>query len=274
MPYERVEFSINTPIIEPIGEIPDDIKLIKENGATTGLWVIIGEEKTEKIKSSKHFTEILAESEKQHKITDPQEKSKNFINQLEEEIRNHATQKAKTFINQLNFRLNSPTYRVQLTALVILMYQRHLRYGASAYVKSDYVTDIYEINDGDNLLNRMTHNYNNGLEAQQNQDLVGAYKSFYLVFPEKHEITTDSKLNLDLRLLRDGASHNVLNSPALVTRAKELLGEDFVKVDTHAKPYAYIDMTNQRHIKLFNKHVPILRERAHGYIDSYIQLHT
>jgi hypothetical protein len=83
------------------------------------------------------------------------------------------------------------------------MYQRNHNYGVKAYVKSDYVTDIFEINDKNNLLNRMTHDYNDGLEAQQNGSLVSAFKSFYLVFPENPKITSDPGLNLDLKLLRD-----------------------------------------------------------------------
>lgn len=279
MPYERAEFSIKPPIREAIGKMPEDIKLIEENGAMTELWVIIGEERTKKIESSKHFKEILAESEKHRMIItastssleeEEAKKAKIYINQLEQEIKNCATQKAKNFIHQLNFKLDSPTYQVQFKALATLTLQSELSYGAGTYAKSDYVTDIFEIDDGDNLLNRMMHNYNNGLEAQLNEDLLSAYKSFYLVFPEKHAITSDSQLDLDLRLLRDSASHNVLSSPALVPRAKQLLGEEFVK-NKDGKEYAYIDMTTQKHMELFKKYVPIIRKYAKEYIEIYIQ---
>ncbi|MCK9441626.1 MAG: hypothetical protein M0Q13_09420 [Methanothrix sp.] len=291
MPYERVEFSIILPIREDIGKIPEDIKLVKENGVITGLWVIIGDEQGEKIKKSKHFKEIFEESEKQRKIAaekqrkttgaptisaeeEVNQKSKNFINQLEEEIRNYASQKANNFIKQLNFKLDSSTYKVQLTALVILMYQRHLSYGASGYVKSDLKTDIFEIDGEDNLLNRLINNYSNGLEAQKHGDFTSAYKHFYLAFPEKHKITSDDSTNLDLKLLRDGASHNILHSPALQARAKELLGEDFVKIDANGKPYAYADMTNQRHVDLYKKRIPDIKKYARQYIDNYIMSHT
>ncbi|MGD0951690.1 MAG: hypothetical protein ABR985_04735 [Methanotrichaceae archaeon] len=282
MPYVYAEFNIIPPIREAIGKVPDDIELLDEqNGAITGLRVILGEELTEKkIKSSGHFKEILAESEKKNGIaessTEQQEinkKSENYINQLEQEFRNYANQKAKNFINQLNFRLGASTYKVQYTTLAILMLKRNFSIGVGGYIKSDLKTDIFEIDDEDNFLNRILNYYTNGLEAQKNGDLISAYKYFYLVIPEGQGITSDSKLNLDLKILRHGVSHLELTDKKLMDRAKELLGDEYVK-DDGGKKYAYVDLTIQRHIDLFNKHTPIIRKYGKEYIEKYIQSHT
>lgn len=279
MPFEWVGFRINPPIREAIGNTPDGIKLISENGVIIELQVKIGEERTEKIKNSENFKKIFAESEDKWIADNPgkarntNERSVNYINLLKQDIRDYATQKANNFINQLNFMLNSATYAVQFKELAILQFERELQYGASGYVKGDYVTDIVEIDDEDNVLNRIINNYTNGLKALKNGDLVSAYYYFYLAIPEKQDITTDPALKLNLKILRDGASHNVLNSQALQKRAKELLGEDFVKPEkgNASKTYAYIDKTNPRHMDLFKKHIPIVKESARTHITDYIQ---
>lgn len=281
MPYIYCEFNIEPPIRETIGKTPEDIKLINENDTITKLQVMIGEERTEKIKSSDQFKKGLAESEKKRGIAEnPTEdserkaKSNHYINFLEQEIRNYATQKARNFINQLNFRLDSSTYKVRYTTLAVLVLHREISLGIGGYIKSDLKTDILEIEDEDNFLNRILNNYTNGLEAQKYGDIVSAYKYFYLVVPEGHEITGDNDLDLDLKILRHGASHLELNrGKRLMDRAKELLGEEYVK-DDGDKKYAYIDTTVKKHIDLFNKHILIIKKYAKEYIDKYILEHT
>jgi len=278
MPYVWVGFRVDPPIRETIGKTPDDIELTKENDVVTEMRVLIGEERTEKIKSSESFQRIVAESEDRWaaknpgKTRDTTEKSRNFINLLEQEIRSYATQKANNFINQLNIRLDSATYNIELKELAILTLQRHVTNRVGGYVKSGYITDIYEIDDEDNVSNRIINDYANGLKALKNDDPVSAYLYFYLAFPENHKITSDPALNLDLKILRDGASHNVLNSRALQDRAKDLLGNDFVKPDKAdaTKTYACIDKTNPKHINLFKTHIPIVKKSAKDYIDSII----
>ena len=115
MPYLYVGFKINPPIKEKIGKVPNDIKLLEENDTITGLQVLLGEEPVEEIKKSIHFKEVLEDSEKKREHSaDPEKeqnlKSENYINQLEQKLRDYGTQKASNFINQLNFRLNSSTY--------------------------------------------------------------------------------------------------------------------------------------------------------------------
>ncbi|WP_273278505.1 hypothetical protein [Methanothrix soehngenii] len=279
MPYQYVEFKINPPIKESLGKVPSDIKLLEENGTITGLQVSLGEEPVEEIKKSIHFKEILDESEKKREHSDNPEKeqnlkSKNYINQLEQELRDYGTQKARNFINQLNFRLNSSTYDVHLTTLAILVLQRHLSYGASGYIKSDLKTDIYEIKDEDNFLNRILNNYNNGLKAYKYGDFVSAYKFFYLTFPEGHNIAGNDDQNITLKLLRDGTSHIELNNKKLMIKAKELLGEEYVGTDADGKVYAFIDQTIERHKNLFIKYIPVVQRYSKEYIDNYIQIHT
>lgn len=131
----------------------------------------------------------------------------------------------------MNFKLNSSTYKVRYTTLAVLVLHREISYGMGGYIKSDLKTDILEIEDEDNFLNRILNNYTNGLEAQKYGDFVGAYKYFYLVVPEGHGITSDKDLNLDLKILRHGASHLELKDKNLMDRAKELLGKEYVKED-------------------------------------------
>ena len=280
MPYIYCEFNIEPPIRETIGNTPEDIKLINENGTITKLQVMIGEGRTEKIKSSDQFKKGLAGSEKQRGIAESpandsehNAKSNHYINFLEQEIRNYATQRARNFINQLNFRLDSSTYKVRFTTLAVLVLHREISLGIGGYIKSDLKTDILEIEDDDNFLNRILNNYTNGLEAQKHGDIVSAYKYFYLVVPEGHGITNDKNLNLDLKILRHGASHLELKDKNLMDRAKDLLGEEYVK-DDGGKRYAYIDTTIKEHIDLFNKHIPIIKRYAKEYIDKYILEHT
>lgn len=275
MPYEYVEFEINPPIRESIGKVPDDIKLLEDNGV---LRVLLGENTVEKIKNSEHFKKIIDESEKQRKHSiDPQDeqnlKSKNYINQLEEELRRYGTQKAKNFINQLNFNLNSSAYDIQLTTLAILCLQRQKPYGVGGYVKSELKTDIYEIADNDNLLSRMLNSYANGLKALKNKDYVNAYKCFYYIFPDRYVISNDPTLNLDLKLLRDASSHIVLGNKNLMDRAKELLGEEHVKTDKDGKKYAYIEPLVQKHMDLFIQYMPKIQKYSREYIDNYVKLH-
>jgi len=280
MPYLYCEFNVEPSIREAIGKTPEDIKLINENDTITKLQVMIGEKRTEKIKGSDQFKKGLAESEKKRGIaeipTDKSEhnaKSNHYINFLEQEIRNYATQKARNFINQLNFRLDSSAYKVRYTTLAVLVLHREISLGMGGYIKSNLKTDILEIEDEDNFLNRILNNYTNGLEAQKYGDIVSAYKYFYLVVPEGHGITSDRELNLDLKILRHGASHLELNRESLMDRAKELLGEEYVKYDG-GKEYAYIDTTVKKHMDLFNKHIPIIKKYAKVYIDKYIVEHT
>jgi hypothetical protein len=280
MPYLYCEFNIEPPIREAIGKTPDDIKLLIEDDTITKLQVMIGEERTEKIKSSDQFKKGLAESEKKRRIAESpideserKAKSNHYINYLEQEIRNYATQKARNFINQLNFRLDSSAYKIRFTTLAVLVLHREISLGMGGYIKSDLKTDILEIEDEDNFLNRILNNYTNGLEAQRYGDIVSAYKYFYLVVPEGHGITSDKDLNLDLKILRHGASHLELKDKNLMARAKELLGEEYVK-DDGGKRYAYIDTTIKEHIDLFNKYIPIIKKYAKGYINKYIFEHT
>ncbi|MCJ7445510.1 MAG: hypothetical protein MUO26_13480 [Methanotrichaceae archaeon] len=281
MPCVWVGFRVDPPIREIIGEAPNDIELIKKNGSIVELHVLIGEERTEKIKNSDHFKKIITQSEEKWiednpgKTRDTTEKSKNFINKLKSEIRSCSTQRANYFINQLNYRLDSATYSVQFKELAILKFTREIQFGTSAYVKSDYITDIFDLNDADNELSRLITSYSNGLRALKNEDLVSAYKFFYLAFPEGYEITNNVSLNLDLRILRHGASHNILRDRTLQTRAKQLLGDSFVRPDKTdpSKTYAYIDMTEPRHMALFKEHLPIIRNAARDYLDMRIQSH-
>jgi hypothetical protein len=241
---------------------------------------MIGEERTEKIKSSDQFQKGLAESEKKRGIakspaneSEHKAKSNHYIDFLEQEIRNYATQNARNFINQLNFKLDSSTYKVRFTTLAVLVFHREISLGIGGYIKSDLKTDILEIEDEDNFLNRILNNYTNGLEAQKHGDIVSAYKYFYLVVPEGHGITKDKNLNLNLKILRHTASHLELNRDNLMDRAKELLGEEYVK-DDGGRRYAYIDTTVMKNINLFNEHVPIIKRYAKEYIEKYIMEHT
>ena len=99
MPYEWVGFRVDPPIRETIDRTPDDIELISENGVITEMRVLIGEERTKKIKESDHFRKILVESEAKRIERNPAEaenaskKSENIINQLENEIRKCAIQR-------------------------------------------------------------------------------------------------------------------------------------------------------------------------------------
>ena len=264
MPYEYVEFDINPPIGEAIGNVPEYIKPIYENGAITKLQVIIGEERTEKIKESDHFKKIS------NGIS-----GTDFVNLLEQEIRDYATQRAKYFINQVNFKLDSPRYKVQLTTLAVLQLQRYLSISTGAYIIDfNSKTDIFEIEDEDNFCSRIVDYYLNGLNARENGDLVSAYRYFYLVIPENRGITSDRKLNRDLKILRHGASHSVLNNPKLMDRARELLGEEYVKRDSNSGSYyAYVDITTPGHIDLFKTYIPIIKKSARDYIDRYMKSH-
>lgn len=263
MPYEYVEFNVNPPIKETIGNVPEDIKLIHENDAVTGLQVIIGEEKTEEIKKTAHFKEMS-----------DGKSGNDFINLLEKEIRGYATQKAKKIINQVNFEHDSSIYKVQLTTLAILTFQRCLSAGTGAYVTDfNSKTDLFDIRDEDNFFCRILEYYINGLNSKENKDLVSAYKYFYLVIPESQEITSDPKLNEDLKILRHGVSHSVLHAQSIMDRSRELLGDEYVKTDSNGKHYAYIDISTQEHVNLFKKYVPIIKKSAREYIDGYKQEH-
>ena len=264
MPYEYVEFDINPPIGEAIGKVPEHIKPIYENGAITKLQVILGEERTETIKKSNHFKKISNEIS-----------GIDFVNLLEQEIRDYATQRAKDFINQVNFKLDSPRYKVQLTTLAVLKLQRYLSISTGAYIIDfNSKTDIFEIEDEDNFCSRIVDYYLNGLNARENGDLVSAYRYFYLVIPENRGITSDRKLNRDLKILRHGASHRVLNDQKLMDRAKDLLGDEYVKRDSNSGSYyAYVDITTPGHIDLFKTYIPIIKKSAKDYIDGYMKSH-
>jgi hypothetical protein len=91
-----------------------------------------------------------------------------------------------------------------------------------------------------------------------------------LVFPEGTKITDDETEKLDLKNLRHGASHfPKLNDPSRMTRAKELLEDDFIKNEkSHLS--AHLDLTYPGHKKLYEDKVPILRNYAKRYIDNYV----
>lgn len=280
MPCEYVEFSISPPIREDIKKVPDDIELA-ENKET--LRVIIGDQRVKEIKNSEHFNKRVADSEKklgidEHPTYDEKknEKARHYLNVLKAEIGDYATQIAKTFINKLNFELDRATYAVQIERLAYLKFTAYTRVRAGAYVKSDLKIDIFEIVDKDNLLNRMTNSYVNGMKAQDNGDLPSAYKCFYLVYPDKPTITGNPNDDLDLKILRDAASHIELANKNLMNRARDLLGKDYVKTRTDVKTgtqqtYAYADMNVPEHVELYKKYTPILRKHAKDHIVSYIQ---
>ena len=274
MPCEYVEFNIIPPIHEDIGEVPEDIELLEKREK---LHVKIGDQRVTEIKKSEHFKKRVAESEKKLGIEEQpidqekkNEKSRHYINVLKAEIGDLATERAKTFINKLNFALNSPTYDIQIERLAYLKFTVYKTMNAGVYVKSDLKIDIFEIVDEDNLLNRMTNSYVNGMKAQANGDLVNAYKCFYLVFPEGTKITDDKTEKLDLKILRHGASHfPKLDDQSLMTRAKELLGDNFIK-NEKGHLSAHVDLTYPGHKKLYEDKVPVLRNYAKRYIDNYV----
>jgi len=57
-------------------------------------------------------------------------------------------------------------------------------------------------------------------------------------------------------------------------RARELLGDEYVKRDSNSERYyAYVDITTPGHIDLFKTYIPIIKKSARDYIDRYMKSH-
>ncbi len=271
MNYERAEFDLVPPIRENVGvgSVPKGTELKRENGVITGLWVNIGADVENKIKGSNYFKNLFEGAESKKEIGA-------VNNALYVAVKYYGTQKAGNFINSINFELDSPTYDVCCSALVKRLPTGQLQYTREEHIvtgnrvkNDDYRIDVGETEDEDNFLGKLYHNYNMGLK-HQNDDPVASYRYFYSVTPKSYEFTSDEELNSDLKLIRDAISHDILNNPKHIKRAKILFGEEYILKDKSDEDYTYINESNSRHINLIRMHIPTLRKCAREYINKYL----
>jgi hypothetical protein len=267
MSYERVEFTLNTPIEGVVGSIPDGIELKGDNGVINGLWVNIGEDIENEIEASARFKEFFA-------------KGGNFDASLYTVVKEYGIQRAQNYLNRLNFMRDSHKYDILNCSLAKLLPTGQMQYTRENHlvmvttVGKDFGLDISETYDEDGFFNKLYCNYDMGMKAQQECDLVSAYQCFYAVLPVRrgssYKITADDSLNLDLKIIRDGISHDILTMINM-ERAKTLFGDECVLQDgTSGKYYAYFAPSNPRHMDLVRNNIHSVRKAAKEYIDKYI----
>jgi len=112
-----------------------------------------------------------------------------------------------------------------------------------------------------------------GMNLQQEDKLDSAYKYFYDLLPirrrSSYKITSDDALNLDLKIIRDGMSHDILTRTDMA-RAKSLFGDECILQDAASgNYYAYFNPLNPRHMDLVRNNIHYVRMAAKEYINNY-----
>lgn len=240
MSYECVEFSITPPIEGDVGSIPDDIKLKKDG---SGLSVIIGEDAENKIEESARFKELIAKGE-------------TIDDSLYKIVKERGIQKGQTYLNRLNTSLDYPKY--ELSGYWVVKSGptgEKIRFVEAEFelvwsYETDIRMNISETYDEDTFHNKLYDYYNKGMKAQKEGNLDSAYKYFYDLLPHRkgshHRITEEDTINTNLRIIRNGLSHDILTKIDM-ERAKTLLGDEYVIQDAEtSKLYAYFDQSNPR----------------------------
>lgn len=267
MSYERVEFTLTTPIEGDLGSIPDGISLIQNDQSVTELWVIIGEDMEHQIENSARYRELIA-------------RGGNPNDSLYTAVKEYGTQRAQNYINRLNHRRDSYRYKLSNCSVARLLpsgqLQRTREIGlvTAATIGTDFRLNIRQTYDEDNFLNKLYFDYNMGMKAQQEGDLVSAYKYFYDLLPFRrgspYKISDDDTLNLDLKIIRDGLSHDILTRTD-IQRARTLLGDEHILQDgVSGKIYAEFNPSITRHMELIRNYIHYVRMSARQYIGTYM----
>lgn len=282
MSYQRVEFALNIPIEGDVGSVPDGIELKKDNGIITELWVLIGEDIEDKIERSERFKTLFAETEAKNKKLEETGSANSIVNETRYVVvKEYAIRKAQNYLARLNFIRGSHKYEIKNCSLVTLLptgqlqYTREVMCGVGGTIGNDFGMDVSRTYDEDEILNKLYYNYDMGMKAQQEGNLVSAFQCFYSILPVRrgstYTITDDAAVNAELKIIRDGISHDILTSKNNVELAKTLFGQEYVLRDgASSKSYAVFDPSNPRHMDLIRKDLHIVRNRAREYIDQYI----
>ena len=267
MSYERVEFDLTPPIEGDLGSVPDGIELIRNGEKVAGLWVIIGEDTEDKIEESTRYREFIA-------------RGGNPIDSLYTAVKEYGIQRAQNYLNRLNFRRNSYKYTLSKCSVAKslptgqIQRTREIGLGMTATIGTDLGLDISQTYDEDDFLYKLYLRYNMGMKAQQEGDLVSAYKYFYDLLPirrgSSYRISDDDTLNLDLRIIRDGLSHDILTRTNM-ERARTLLGDEHTLQDGNSGTiYAEFNPSIARHMDLIRNNIHYVRRSAKDYIDTYM----
>lgn len=278
MSYERVELTINTPIEGLVGCTPDGIELKGNDGVYTELWVGIGEDVENEIERSERFKQLLADTEARLKNAGRSEKV-NVSEVLFTAVKEYAIRRAQNYLSRLNFMRGSHKYEILDCSLITLLPTGQIQrgrekvYGMVTTIGNEFKLDISKTYDEDDFLNKLYYNYDLGMKAQQENDLVSAYKYFYDLLPLRrtspYKITKIDAVNLDLKIIRDGMSHDILTKTDLV-RAKSLFGDDYVLQDgASGNCYAYFNSLNPHHMELIRNNIHHVKNAAKEYIDTY-----
>ncbi|OPY49346.1 MAG: hypothetical protein A4E49_03169 [Methanosaeta sp. PtaU1.Bin112] len=267
MSYERVEFTITPPIEGDVGSIPYGIESKSDNGIITELWVIIGEEIENKIEESPRYKELLA-------------KGGNPADSLYTAIKEYGIHRAQNYLDRLNFVRDSCKYKLSNCSLAKLLPTGKIRRTVEGFlcirysVGDDFRLDITKSYDEDEFLNKLYYDYNMGMESQERGDYVSAYKYFYDLLPLRrssfYRITENADLNIDLKIIRDGLSHDILTKTN-IDRARKLLGDDCITQDgATGQMYVIFNPLNPYHLDLIKKNMHYVRNSARKYIDNYM----
>jgi hypothetical protein len=267
MCYERVEFDLTPPIEGDLGSIPDGIELIRNGENVTGLWVIIGEDTENQIEESTRYREFIASGG-------------NPVDSLYTAVKEYAIHRAQNYLNRLNFRRDSYKYTLSNCSVAKLLpagqiqRTREISVGITATIGTDFGLDISQTYDEDDFLNKLYIHYSMGMKAQQEGDMVSAYKYFYDLLPIRrglsYRISDDETLNLDLKIIRDGLSHDILTRTNM-ERARTLLGDEHILQDgSSSKIYAEFNPSIARHMDLIRNNIHYVRRSAKDYIDTYM----
>lgn len=267
MSYERVEFTLTPPIEGDVGSIPDGIELKGDSGIFAGLWVIIGEDIETQIEESDRFREFL-------------DKGGNPSDSLYTAVKEYGIQHAQNYLYRLNCKRGSYRYKLSNCSPAKLLptgeIQRTPEVGlvATMILGDDFGLDISQTYDENEFLNKLYFDYNMGMKAQQEENLVSAYKYFYDLLPirrsSSYRITENDALNRDLRIIRDGLSHDILTRTN-IERAKELFGDEYILMDGASRGiYAEFNPSIARHMDLIRTNMHYVRNAAKEYIDTYM----
>lgn len=268
MSYDRVEFTLTPSIEGDVGSVPDGIKLIRNGENITELWVIIGEDIEDQIEESARYRDLLAGGG-------------NPSASLYTAVKEYGTQRAKDYLNRLNFRRDSYMYKLSNCSVAKLLPTGQIQRTSEVILEmtgtfgTDFGLDICQTYDEDDFLNKLYFNYNMGMKAQQEGDLASAYKYFYDLLPfsrgSSYEITDDGTLNLDLKIIRDGLSHDKLTRTNIIDRARILFGNEHILQDGGSgKFYAEFNPSIARHMDLIINNIHYVRNAAKEYIDTYM----
>ena len=172
----------------------------------------------------------------------------------------------KYTLYQCSVAKSLPTGQIQRT--------REISLETTAPIGTDFGLDISQTYDEDDFLNKLYNNYSMGMKAQQRGDLASAYKNFYDLLPIRREssyrISDDDTLNLDLKIIRDGLSHDILTRTN-IERARTLLGDEHILQDgSSGRIYAEFNPSIARHMDLIRINIHYVRKSAKDYIDTYM----